>query len=108
MTATIKLPSDIDPKLYVTDLLKAPRVAPWGKLLLQKYQEPYTLLRVRLVLKQGQSRVPHPETVVWMVFLSHSEIQYPANVANYKAISLSNRAGERYTTDCYQTSNLGA
>ena len=41
--ATIKLPSDIDPKLKVTDLLNAPRVTPLGKFEPQKYHEPYTL-----------------------------------------------------------------
>jgi hypothetical protein len=43
--------------------LNAPRVAPLGMELGLKYQLPYT-----------------PEIVVWIVFLSHSDIQYMANV----------------------------
>ena len=55
MIATIRLPRLILPKLYVRARLRAPRVAPLGKLLLpMKYQEPYT-----------------PEIVTWIVFFSH-------------------------------------
>ena len=40
--ATSKLPWLILPKLYVIERLRAPRVAPLGKVLPQKYQDPYT------------------------------------------------------------------
>src|SRR4051812_12891743 len=68
MSATRRLPSESDPNEYVVARLRAPAVAPRGippGLLAQKYQLPYV-----------------PATVVWMVALSHSETQYPANVTN--------------------------
>jgi hypothetical protein len=52
--ATSKLPRLMLPKLYVTERLKAPRVAPLGIEFGLKYHDPYT-----------------PEMVVWIVFLSH-------------------------------------
>ena len=61
--ATNKLLKLMLPKLYVKDRLRAPRVAPRGKLREQKYHDPYT-----------------PEVAVWIVFLSHSDIQYAAKV----------------------------
>jgi hypothetical protein len=54
MMATSKLPRLILPKLYVTERLKAPRVAPFDGLLGLKYHAPYT-----------------PEMVQCMVFFSH-------------------------------------
>ena len=63
MMATSRLPRLIEPKLYVKALRAAPRVAPFGGLLGAKNHAPYT-----------------PEIVVWIVFLSHSVIQYAANV----------------------------
>jgi hypothetical protein len=42
MMATSKLPRLILPKLYVTERLKAPRVAPLGIALGLKYHDPYT------------------------------------------------------------------
>lgn len=63
MRATIRLPKLMLPKLYVKARFKAPVVGPFGMLFGQKYHEPYT-----------------PEMTTWIVFLSHSLIQYMAKV----------------------------
>lgn len=63
MIATSRLPKLIEPKLYVMALLNAPRVAPFGGFRGAKNHAPKT-----------------PLMVVWIVFLSHSETQYMANV----------------------------